>query len=141
MDEVEDLSSEIKLMREQIKSLSQDKAQLQFKNSRMSIEIEDLREENLDLLDKIKSLNYKVVNTQEQWSLSQDHQGNGLQGCEQFTKNLTYGSLQPHEQEQKQTQLIKMLDLQCENENLKWKLSTQEVDISIMVGQLQKYMK
>ena len=34
-----------------------------------------------------------------------------------------------------------MLDLQCENENLKWKFSTQEVEISIMVGQLQKYMK
>ena len=34
-----------------------------------------------------------------------------------------------------------MLDLQCENEKLNWKISIQEVDISIMVEKLQNYMK
>ena len=82
MDEVEDLSSEIKLMQEQIKTLSKEKANLEFKNSRLAFDIEDLREENEDLLEKIKGLNDKILNTQNEWSLSQDHQGNGLQGCE-----------------------------------------------------------
>ena len=103
--------------------------------------IEELREENLELQEKIKGLNEKIIESHEGYSMSQDHQGNGLEGCEQFTKNLTYGNLQAHEQEQKQVQLIKMLDLQCENEKLNWKISIQEVDISIMVEKLQNYMK
>ena len=54
MDEVEDLQSQIKLLQEQLNSLSQDKAELQFQNRRKSLEIEDLLSENEETAQKVK---------------------------------------------------------------------------------------
>ncbi len=146
---MEDLSSEIKLLKQQLVTLSQDKAKLEFKNSSIGFEMEDLREENNDLANKIMKLNEKLLENNESRPRSSSregpasHQGHSSvsEGCEAFITNLTYGNLQPHEAELKQIQLIKMLDLQCENEKLNWKISTHEVDISNMVLQLQKFMR
>jgi hypothetical protein len=120
-------------------TLSQDKAKLEFKNSSIGFEMEDLREVNNDLENKIMKLNERLLENNEARSRSIEgpasHQGlsSVSEGCEAYTKNLTYGNLQPHEAELKQIQLIKMLDLQCENEKLNWKISTHEVDTSNMV--------
>ena len=62
--------------------------------------MEDLREENYELEEKIKQLNEKILVNPV--TLNDEHQGLGTEGYEQFTKNLVYGNLQPHEIEFKQ---------------------------------------
>jgi hypothetical protein len=47
---------------------------------------------NQELEEKIKSLNKKLFENGDGQNMV-DHQGLGLEGCEQFTKNLTYGKL------------------------------------------------
>lgn len=81
--------------------LSQEKATLEFKNSRLGFELEDVREENLELEQKIKKLNEKMLEATDS-GYSRQGSGQGLmspqglgisEGCEAFTKNLTYGNL------------------------------------------------
>ena len=60
MDEVEDLQSQIKLLQDQIDSLSQDKAEFEFQGQRKSLEIEELSSENEEMAQKIKAQREKL---------------------------------------------------------------------------------
>jgi hypothetical protein len=50
--------------------------------------------------------------------------------------NWNYGNLTPSQAERQQRELIKMLDLQCENEKLLWKVTTMEVDAATLITQM-----
>lgn len=47
-----------------------------------------------------------------------------------------YGNLSTIQAENKQSEVIKQLDLQCENEKLLWRISTLEVESAQVISQM-----
>ena len=160
MDEVEDLQSQTKILQDQITKLSQEKAGLEFKGDQKDFEIEELKAENEELRAKIAKL-YEQIADLTKFSQSSDEQSQGQgnnsgshQGLEEGLNGIwdsslaafkkrdwSYGNLTPSQAESLQRDKQKMLDLQCENDKLLWRLTTMEVDSSNLVIQMQKYLR
>ena len=120
--------------------MSQQTAELKFANEKLTFEARDFESEREDLLAQISRMNESLVSSchiepLEISSLADSGSGTLVhQGL--AMPDQTYGNLSALQLENLHLETTRLLDTQCENENLRWELSLLQMDSTHVIGQM-----